>query len=113
MGGFAAAWILGEAIVIWREVHNSHRLPVPGQLLGVTGLFAALALIADTSPAARPVVTLLGWGLDVAGLLNVLPAGLSGQIGQAESSEAAAEGENTAIAGVAGNPGSTAGGQNT
>lgn len=96
MGGLAGAWLLGEAIVIWRQVHKSRRLPVPGQLLGTTGLFAALALIADASVAARPVVTWLAWGLDIAGLLNVLPAGLAGDISQAQSAEATAEGEGTA-----------------
>jgi hypothetical protein len=114
VGGLAGAWILGEAIVIWRQVHISRQLPVPGQLVGITGLFAALALIADMSTAARPVVTLLAWGLDIAGLLNVLPAGLGGDITTAQNAEAAAEGESGAItAGTAGNPGSTAGGQPT
>jgi hypothetical protein len=96
VGGLAAAWLLGEAIVVWREVHLSHRLPVPGQLLGVTGLFLVLGLIADSSAAARPVVTLLAWGLDIAGLLNVLPGGLYGQVQAAQNAEAAAQGEGTA-----------------
>jgi len=65
-------------------------MPVPAALLGVTGLFLGLALIGDISAGARPVVALLGWGLDVAGLLNILAAGLSGQIGQAQAAEAAA-----------------------
>jgi len=90
MGGLAGAWLAGVSIVAWRQVHQSGHLPVPAALLGVTGLFAALSLIADLSPAARPAVTLLGWGLDVAGLLNVLPAGLSGQISAAQSAESAA-----------------------
>jgi hypothetical protein len=99
VGGLAGAWLLGEAIVIWRQVHKSRRLPVPGQLLGITGLFAAVALVADASGSARPVVTLLAWGIDLAGLLEVLPAGLLGDIQAAQSSEATAEGEGAATGG--------------
>ena len=98
MGGFTAAWLLGTGIVAWREVRSSGHLPVPAALLGVTGLFAALALIADISPSARPVVTLAAWGLDVAGLLNVLPKGLFGQVQQAQQAEATASGQTTSTA---------------
>lgn len=92
MGGLAGAWLAGVSIVAWREVHQSGHMPVPGALLGVTGLFAGLALIAEIWAPSRPAVTLLGWGLDVAGFLNVLPAGLFGQIQAAQSAEAAASG---------------------
>jgi hypothetical protein len=102
MGGLGAAWLLGEAIVIWRQVHSSHKLPVPAQLIGVTGLFVVLALVADSAPAARPVVTMLGWGLDLAGLLNVLPAGLMGQISTAEAAQTGQTGGSGAQEGIAG-----------
>lgn len=95
MGGLFAAWLGGEAIVIWREVHQSKHLPVPGALMGVTGLFAVLALLADVSPRARPVITLAAFGLDLAGLFQVLPGGLFGQVQQAQASEAQAQGEGT------------------
>jgi hypothetical protein len=95
MGGLAAAWLLGEGIVIWREVRQSRHMPVPGNLLGVTGLFLGLALIGDIAPASRTVVTLIGFGLDVAGLMQVLPGGLFGQVQQAQQAEATAEGQGT------------------
>jgi hypothetical protein len=66
-------------------------MPVPAALLGVTGLFIGLSLIGDISPKARPVVTLLGWGLDVAGLFDILPRGLFGQIQKAQAAELDAE----------------------
>lgn len=88
MGGFAAAWLVGVGIVSWREVHSSGHMPVPAALLGVTGLFAVLAAVGDASPQARPVVTMLAWGLDIAGLFNILPAGLFGQITAAENAQA-------------------------
>jgi hypothetical protein len=91
MGGLAGAWLVGTGIVAWREVRSSGHMPVPAALLGVTGLFAALSLIADISAGARPVVTLLGWGLDVAGLFRILPAGLMGQYEKAQATEVAAE----------------------
>ena len=91
-GAFGAAWLLGMSIVIYRDVQQNHRMPVPGALVGVTGFFAALALVGDVVPSARPVTALLAWGLDLAGLMKLLNDGLSGQISQAESSQAKAEG---------------------
>jgi hypothetical protein len=92
VGGLAGAWLLGEAIVIWRQVHASHRLPVPGALLGVTALFAGLALIADIAPASRTAVTLGAFGLDVAGLLNIWPQGFGGQVTQTAAAASAQTG---------------------
>lgn len=89
----AAAWLAGEAITIWRMVHRDHRPPVPGALLGITGLFLALALVADIVPAAAGLVSVTAWGLDIAALLNVLPEGLGGQISQAEAASAQAAGQ--------------------
>lgn len=91
MGGLAAAWLLAESLTIWRQVHNSGHLPVPGALAGITGFYATLALIGDASPAARPVVTLGGWALAIANLLNALPAGLGGQVQQANAAAEAAQ----------------------
>ena len=90
MGGLAGAWLAGVSIVAWRESKASGHMPVPAALLGVTGLFAALALIAEIVPASRPAVTMLGWGLDVASF-QVLPAGLFGQIQASQSAETQAE----------------------
>ena len=86
MGGFGAAAIVGIGLTAWREVHRDHLPPVPGALLGVAGLFMALALVADASPAARPLVTMIAWGLDIAGVLH------GTQVSQAEKSSATAQG---------------------
>ena len=80
-------WLAGIGIVGWRETHQSGHLPVPAALLGVTLLFGALSLVADAAPAARRVVMLLGWGLDLAGLFNVLPGGLFQQVSSAQTAE--------------------------
>lgn len=101
MRGLTAAWLTGMAIVVWRQVHNSHQPPVPGTLVGVTGLFAALALISDAAPSTQRIVTLVAWGLDLAGLMNVLPNGLFGQI-QATAENAAGGSSGTDAGGVAG-----------
>lgn len=92
MQGFVGAWLVGTGLVVWRQVHANHKPPVPGTLLGVTGMFAALALLADLSPAARPAITLAAWGLDLAGVLNLWPKGLSGQVATAQANEATAAG---------------------
>jgi hypothetical protein len=89
--GLVAAWIAGELLVVWRVVHRDHRMPVPGQLLGVSALFLGLAAVAEYSPAAG-LATAVAWGLDVAALFNALPAGLAGQISKAQASSAGAEG---------------------
>ncbi len=82
-----AAWLAGEAIVVWRSVHREHRVPAPGELLGITGLFMAGALVADIYPAASGLVVAGLFGLDVAAFLNVLPQGLGGEIAQAEAAQ--------------------------
>ena len=87
MGGFAAAWLLGESIVVWRNVKAHRRIPPPGQLLGVTLLFAVLGVMADIAPTAEPLAAAIGWGLDVAGILNLWPAGLGAQVEQAQAAE--------------------------
>jgi hypothetical protein len=90
--GLAAAWLAGVGLVSWRMVHRDHRMPVPGTLLGISGLFAALALISDVWPASAPLVTVTAVGLDVAAFYEAIPAGLGGQITKAEQSTAKAEG---------------------
>ncbi len=91
-----AAWLLGEGIVSWRVVHREHRVPAPGELLGITGLFLAGALIADIYPAASTLIVVGLFGLDVAAFLNVLPAGLGKQIAQAEAAQGKGGASNTA-----------------
>lgn len=88
--GLAAAWIVGEALIVWRVVHSQHHIPVPGVLLGVSALFAGLAVAADVFPSAQQVIVLSAWGLDVAGFLNLWPKGLGGQVQQAQSQGEAA-----------------------
>jgi hypothetical protein len=88
--GILAAWLAGVGIVGWRAVHNEHRIPAPGVFLGVTGLFLAGALLAEWVPRSGSLVLATLAGLDVAALLNVLPAGLGGQITQAEQAQTGA-----------------------
>jgi hypothetical protein len=90
--GLVAAWLAGTGLVAWRMVHRDHRMPVPGALLGVSALFAAMALTVDVFPRSAGLVTLTAVGLDVAAFFDALPAGLSGQITKAQQSTAAAEG---------------------
>lgn len=88
--GLAAAWLVGEALIIWRLVHAEHHLPAPGKLLGVSALFAGLAVAADVFPQASSVIVMSAWGLDIAGFLNLWPKGLGGQVQQAETQGEAA-----------------------
>ena len=108
-GGILAAWLAGEAIVIWRIVHRDHSLPAPGALLGITALFLAGALVADVYPPSAPLVTAGLFGLDVAALLNALPAGLAGQISEAQTASTSPAGPATGTTQAPGT--STAGGR--
>jgi len=88
--GILAAWLAGEAIVVWRIVHRDHTMPAPGALLGITALFLAGAVVADVYPQSARLIMVGLFGLDVAAFMNALPAGLSGQISQAEAAQGAA-----------------------
>lgn len=99
--GILAAWIAGMGIVGWRDVHKEHRIPAPGALLGITGLFLAGALIAEWVPRADTLVLATLVGLDVAAFLNVLPAGLGKQISEAQAAQGGAGGQATAGTGGA------------
>lgn len=85
--GILAAWLAGLGIVGWRIVHKDHQLPAPGVFIGITGLFLAGALLAEWVPKSETLVVATLVGLDVAALMNVLPAGLGGQIAQAEAAQ--------------------------
>lgn len=88
-----AAWLVGEGVAVWRITTRWHKPPAPAQLLGITGLFIGLALFADAVPNARRTVTLLAWGLDIAGVLSIWARGFGGQVTQAQTAEATAEGQ--------------------
>lgn len=72
MGAFIAAWLLGEGIIVTRSIRQTHLPPVPGALLASSGLFAGLALLAE-SESARPLAIALAYGFDLAALLNLWP----------------------------------------
>lgn len=69
MAGITLAWLIGEGIIITRQVSKNHRPPVPGSLLASSGLFALLAIIAEYPPA-RTAATLLAFGVDIAAWLE-------------------------------------------
>ena len=54
--GLVAAWLAGMSLVVWRNVHRDHHMPVPGALLGISGLFAAGALVADIWPRSAGLI---------------------------------------------------------
>ena len=70
MRGVILAWGLGMGIIVYRAAVKEHRPPVPGQMLAATGLFAAMAALAEYQPAAA---TAFAFGVDIAVLMKVLP----------------------------------------
>ena len=73
MGLFTLAWLIGEGIIVYRSVRTNHAPPMPGALLASSGVFALLALVAE-SDAARPVAVALAYGFDLSALMNLFPA---------------------------------------
>lgn len=102
MKGLLAAWIAGESLIIWRAVHADHKPPVPGGLIGVTGLFAAMGLVADVVPSSATFLTVVAWGLDVAALLRLFPQGLGAQVSKAAAASGTEIGSASAPAAAGG-----------
>jgi hypothetical protein len=67
-GSVILPWLVGEGIFTYRTVKNQKRPPLPGELLGMSGLFALLALLEGPQPQ---LATLIAWGVDIAALLNL------------------------------------------
>jgi hypothetical protein len=63
------AWLTGEGILVYRW-WKAGAPPPPGALLLSSGVFAGLALLAQ-SQQARMLATTLAWGYDLAILLQV------------------------------------------
>jgi hypothetical protein len=72
VGLFTLAWLIGEGIIVTRSVRVTHAPPMPGALLASSGLFALLALVAE-SDTLRPVAVALAFGFDLAAFMNLFP----------------------------------------
>lgn len=87
MGLFTMAWLIGEGIIVYRSVANNHAPPMPGALIASAGIFALLALIAE-SDTARPIATALAFGFDVAAFMNLFPPVTGGGTSSSSASSA-------------------------
>lgn len=72
MGLFTLAWLIGEGIIVVRSVRREHAPPMPGALIASSGIFALLALLAE-SDSARPLAIALAYGFDIAAFMNLVP----------------------------------------
>lgn len=90
MGPFILAWFIGEGIISYRAIKNTHAPPVPGALLATSGIFGLLAILAEFD-AARPTATLLAYGFDIAAFMNIAP-GITGGHAQAAAAAPARKG---------------------
>lgn len=79
-GALAMAWLAGLGLITWQDVTKHHHPPMPGRLLGASGFFILLAGVAEFGEDWGRVAAALGWGLDLAVLLQLpqLPAALGG-----------------------------------
>lgn len=67
---FVAEWAFAMGIITYRSI-KAGRPPMPGMLVSVSGLFIALAVIADTGPGADRFAALFGAGLDIAAFMHL------------------------------------------
>jgi hypothetical protein len=72
VGLFLMFWMIGEGIIVYRQVKQNHAPPMPGALIASSGLFALLALLAE-SDTARPLAVALAGGFDLAAFMNLFP----------------------------------------
>ena len=56
MGALILAWAIGEGIIVWRALYSEKQLPVPGNMLAATALFAGLAVLAEYEPARKAAI---------------------------------------------------------
>lgn len=94
MGLFTLAWLIGEGIIVVRSVRANHAPPMPGVLIASSGLFALLALLAE-SESLRPVAIALAYGFDLAALGNLFPPVTGGGAGTGKPKPKAATGTGT------------------
>jgi hypothetical protein len=76
---FVFAWAIGEGIIVYRWVKKGAP-PTPGALLLPSGIFLALAVLAEYQPA-RAVATAFAYAVDLAVLVQVVgkePAQVTG-----------------------------------
>lgn len=67
LGGFVAAWLVGEGIIVYRSV-RAKRPPMPAALAASSGLFVILALLAEAAPT---LAAMLAWGFDLAAFMDL------------------------------------------
>jgi hypothetical protein len=91
MGLFTLAWLIGEGIIVVRSVRANHAPPMPGALIASSGIFALLALLAE-SDTARPVAVALAYGFDVAAFMNLAPSITGGGAAPAKKAKPGATG---------------------
>lgn len=77
MNGIVLAWAVGLGIMAVRQAQRYHQPPVPGRVLGASGVYAALALAAEYQPA-RSAAVLAAWAFSVAVLFQAGPAAIVG-----------------------------------
>lgn len=68
--GILAAWLVGEAIIVYRGAVKEKRPPWPSELFLSTAVFVVLGILADTKSLSTAAVV-AGWGFDIAAWLRL------------------------------------------
>lgn len=62
------AWLVGEGLMVYKDVRKNHRPPLPAELLATSGLFVMLGILAEPAPK---LASTLAWGFDAAAFLTL------------------------------------------
>lgn len=68
MKNIIVAWLVGEGLMIYKDVKNNGRPPLPAELLATSGLFLALGILGEKAPE---LASLVAWGFDLAAFLTL------------------------------------------
>lgn len=68
MSSIIAAWLVGEGLIIYRQVAVQKKPPFPADLLATSGLFVLISFLAGPAPQ---FAGLLAWGFDIASFMKI------------------------------------------
>lgn len=71
MKGLIVAWLVGEGLMVYKDVKRHKRPPLPAELLASSGLFVVLGILGESAPK---LATTLAWGFDTAAFLSLWAA---------------------------------------
>jgi hypothetical protein len=86
------AWLVGEGLMVYKDVKKNSRPPLPAELLATSGLFLVLGILGESAPK---LATTLAWGFDAAAFLSLWDNPVSSAVKSKTSSKSSSSTTNT------------------